>query len=374
MDIVYFGEVKFYSSTSAAEIRIFGILDSISKILKTSSLSLVGIGPKSKNLHYNYFSLNEGRSNFIRFIYFLFRFFFLLRILLSLKVKPDIIVTYGSSTRIFPFLWIYCKFFRIRLVVDIVEWYDYSHVPLGRFGPFALDTYLSMHFWNKMADGLIVISSFLLEFYSKSNKPVVLVPILKLELFQKFINLDIIESKPIDICYIGYPGKKDLILEFILALNKFDGCLINFHLVGVSKSELSNLVHFPLPSYIIAHGKVKRDSAMRILAQSHYSIILRPNERFAHAGFPTKFVESLSCGTPVISNLTSDISKYLIDLENGIILNDISEIDIISSLFKVCSLKNEEYTQIRRNALETSNYFKPELYSDKLSIFFSKII
>ena len=31
------------------------------------------------------------------------------------------------------------------------------------------------------------------------------------------------------------------------------------------------------------------------------------------AGFPTKFVESISAGTPVITNLTSDLAYYMRD-------------------------------------------------------------
>jgi glycosyltransferase involved in cell wall biosynthesis len=373
MNIVYFGEVKFYSYTSAAEIRILGLLESISKSSSNSILCLIGIGAINKELGFSYISIREGKSSFSIFFCFLFRFFFMLKAIFRLESKPDIIITYGSTTRIFPLLWIYCKFKGIKLVVDVVEWYDYSHVPLGRFGPFALDTYLSMHFWNRMADGLIVISNFLMEYYLSSKRPVVLVPILKLNFFQEFVNLDVIDSKSINICYVGYPGKKDLILEFIWALQRFDGCIINFHLIGVSKAELSHLIKNQLPANIIVHGKVKRDAALLILSQCHYSIILRPNKRFAQAGFPTKFVESLSCGTPVISNLTSDISKYLFDLENGVILNSISEVDIISSLIRICNLKHEQYVQMRRNAFESSNLFSIDKYSNELNFFISRI-
>ena len=45
------------------------------------------------------------------------------------------------------------------------------------------------------------------------------------------------------------------------------------------------------------------------------------------AGFPTKVVESLALGTPVITNLTSDLGFCVFDGRNGVILDARSEQD-----------------------------------------------
>ena len=52
---------------------------------------------------------------------------------------------------------------------------------------------------------------------------------------------------------------------------------------------------------MLAHGDVQR-----LVGSTDFSILVRQPCRTSQAGFPTKFVESFACGTPVIANLTSD--------------------------------------------------------------------
>ncbi len=42
------------------------------------------------------------------------------------------------------------------------------------------------------------------------------------------------------------------------------------------------------------------------------------------AGFPTKFVESLGAGCPVITNYTSDLDLYLKNGFNGFVVKDLN--------------------------------------------------
>ena len=63
-----------------------------------------------------------------------------------------------------------------------------------------------------------------------------------------------------------------------------------------------------------------RANALQIVRAADFTVLLRPDARFAHAGFPTKLVESLSLGVPVLANVTSDISEYVRDGREGILL------------------------------------------------------
>jgi glycosyltransferase involved in cell wall biosynthesis len=56
-----------------------------------------------------------------------------------------------------------------------------------------------------------------------------------------------------------------------------------------------------------------------LLAQCDFMPLLRPNQRYAEAGFPTKVVESLAVGVPVVANLTGDLGEYLLDGENAFV-------------------------------------------------------
>ena len=54
-----------------------------------------------------------------------------------------------------------------------------------------------------------------------------------------------------------------------------------------------------------------------MLKCADFAMFLRDDNRVSRAGFPTKFVESISAGVPVITNKTSNIEDYLIPGKNG---------------------------------------------------------
>ncbi|MDT9702077.1 glycosyltransferase, partial [Streptomyces sp. P17] len=117
-----------------------------------------------------------------------------------------------------------------------------------------------------------------------------------------------------------------------------------------------------LDKIIKCHGLVSAESAANLVKNSDFSIIIRPDIRSVQAGFPTKFVESLSVGTPVIANLTSDLGVYLKHGINGYICKD----DSIGSLVDVLisSINNNDLYAMRTNARETAEkYFDVSVYS-----------
>ena len=78
---------------------------------------------------------------------------------------------------------------------------------------------------------------------------------------------------------------------------------------------------------------------------SDFSIILRENKRYAEAGFPTKFVESIACGVPVIANKVGDIQKYITEYEVGFLIdndNIFNNLSSIISSYSVSQLSKEK--------------------------------
>jgi glycosyltransferase involved in cell wall biosynthesis len=80
--------------------------------------------------------------------------------------------------------------------------------------------------------------------------------------------------------------------------------------------------------------------------------LLRPDQRFAHAGFPTKLVESLTLGTPVICNITSDIGKYVRDGVEGFVCRDSSVEAFTDALHRASTLSQAERAAMRVAAHE----------------------
>ena len=89
------------------------------------------------------------------------------------------------------------------------------------------------------------------------------------------------------------------------------------------------------------------------------------------AGFPTKFVESISAGVPVLTNLTSNLSDYLRDGANGFVLQNENDNALRDSIDKVLSLSREEIDAIRASIDRST--FDYRRYVPKVSEFLSDI-
>jgi glycosyltransferase involved in cell wall biosynthesis len=82
--------------------------------------------------------------------------------------------------------------------------------------------------------------------------------------------------------------------------------------------------------------------------------------RYSTAGFPTKVVESLASGTPVICNITSDLGEHLVDGREAIICPDRSRASLIAAFERAMLLSSEERHRMRlaarRRAEEAFDY------------------
>jgi glycosyltransferase involved in cell wall biosynthesis len=79
-------------------------------------------------------------------------------------------------------------------------------------------------------------------------------------------------------------------------------------------------------------------------------MIVRPQDRFANAGFPTKFVESLSLGVPVMANGTSDIAEFLRDGRDGYLLYEPTAAAVEHAIMRAWQRTTDEKMQMRSAA------------------------
>lgn len=271
--------------------------------------------------------------------------------------KPDyIVLTEGFSRFLLPLL-IYAKRHNIKIIVDAEDWHEYSHLPFGKFGPFALDTHLAITLLMKKCDGIIAISSFFERYYLKANVKAIRVPILidKKENISQFVKKDAFNQGYLHLIYAGNPGKRDIIDVAIYGLDALvkEGIKVKIHLVGPSRQSIENILGHnsalleQLKDSIVFHGRVNPDEVLALLANADFSFLIRSDMRYAHAGFPSKFVESLSAGLPVICNLTSDIGMYLKDGQNGFVMNDTSIESFVDCVRKASFLSEEKRMQMK---------------------------
>lgn len=275
----------------------------------------------------------------------------------------DSIITYHGGTWFLMQLWLYCRLKKINLYFDCTEWYDYNHLVGGLFGPVNLDFQIRMRVVYKLfITRGIVISLFLKDLFKDS---IVVPPLIDLTVDKwnfPISNHSHNFDEKINLVYAGNPGSKDKldqILQAIVVFNQGDHLKkIYLHFFGVEKSVLKTLVPINVfddsSRFLIFNDRINQEEVPEKLNSYDFSIFLRPTQKYAMAGFPTKFVESLGAGCPVITNYTSDLDLYLKNGFNGFVVKDLN-IESILEIFNTLNLISlAELDEMKKNAYQTA--------------------
>lgn len=280
-----------------------------------------------------------------------------LQFLKSIPRKPDVVILYGTHLGYLMRLHRYCRHASVRLILDVVEWYDPRHLPGGLIGPFALANELSMRWWVSRADGQLVISRYLERYYLAQGCNPRLVPPLFSEFPDRPIQLRA-QNGLLNLCYTGTPGKKeefDSILEGV-RLAHAAGVKLKLNMIGVSASEF--LAKYPVAaslmtgekSVLVLHGRLSNHATRQLVAASDFLIIARRPLRFANAGFPFKIAESMVLGTPIITNCFSDICEYLKDGLNAVLMDRLDISSVFACIVKAAAMDERARLMMQNNA------------------------
>ena len=296
------------------------------------------------------------------------------------KNKVDIVLMNAKSDR-FNLFANYCNMNNIKLIVENCEWYDYSNYKLGKKD---LDFLLNEEMLNngfRKADGFISISRLLHNYNIGLKKLSIRIPTI-LDVKNTIARIEPNKGK-IKLIYTGRPGKsKELLLPIIQALlsePKFYNN-IEFHIYGPDLLHVLYNIDFKILTLFRArrcvhiHGLVKQEEILSLIRNADYQIFLRPDRKSSNAGFPTKLAESMSVGTPVITNNTGDISLYLKDGINGFMLNDNTAEDVAAVCSKIMKISFDERKHQRCACKKTSeDSFDYRIYKDSILKLLEKI-
>ena len=290
--------------------------------------------------------------------------------------QPRAVIVYGASTPLLRRLLGWCSQRSIPLICDVVEWYKGSHMLGGHLGPMHLSNIYCMRRLVKHSQGVIGISKLLCDYYRSSGLPVLCIPpTLKVsEVPCRFGQCGL--RNRIHLIYAGTPGKKDLLANALAAMELVDPSGSRFHLQIFGPTE--NQVRELWPNYsdktVEVCGPHTHEQTLHATKRADYSILLRPDERYANAGFPTKVVESLSCGTPVICNLTSDLGNFIHNRVEGIICSDHSAAAFAEALRIVTAIDIKLVHQMRRaSRRQAERSFDSSRYVSRMRRFIRKI-
>lgn len=267
----------------------------------------------------------------------------------------DAIITYnGSMTR---WLLSFTQKYHIKLINDITEWYDYRELKAIDWIPYAINMFCT----QKKVYNKIVISHYLDRYYDTSHSVVIPAICDSSETKWHIGKEKALETAGsfdgITLIYAGNPARKDAIHYAINAVQRLidERANVRFLIVGIDRKRYLNYYSNQLSTTDISEriqflGRVPQNEVPSYYALADFMVLLREPTRKSNAGFPTKFAESFTSGTPVIANLTSDLGCYLKDGETGFVVENPSEESVYKTLKNhVINLSPEEIEHMKFN-------------------------
>jgi len=275
-----------------------------------------------------------------------------------------------------------CKKSKIKLIADCTEWQVVKRKSILISWIKNMDTFYRMKILHKKLDGMIAISSYLYNYYKSRMKNVLLLPPLVDLNDDKWKNKKQNIDKKCKLIYAGSPGtgSKDRVDKVLKALSKIkyqNPISFMLTIVGITKEQyINNFGNDSLPTNLeeelIFKGRISHADTIKATQNSDFTIFLRDNNLITMAGFPTKFVESISCGIPVLTNSSSNIIDYLEKGSFGFLLDISSENLLVDSLYKAISQSQEEVNEMKKQC-ELSNLFDYHSYQNDMHNFMNQL-
>lgn len=282
---------------------------------------------------------------------------------------PSLIHIYDVDEKIFRFLVSLGQQLSVPVVHDSVEWYSPCQFKVGKLDyRYVMKDRLNRSLVRKPVK-VIAISEFLGTYFSDKGIKTTVVPVI-MDSNDYEILPSRVASNKIRLMYAGSPAAKDYLSVCVKAFGNLPENIrgrFQLDVYGASDDDISPLFDCgKLPAGIEAHGRVSRSEVLDALGGADFSLLLRPeNERYARAGFPTKVVEAMMCGCPMLCNLSSDLSNYLSDGVNSVVVNGHTEKDLYDSLIRISEMPRKQIEGMRAAARrDAEQYFDYRNYRD----------
>lgn len=295
------------------------------------------------------------------------------RLLEDMVQLPDVIIMYNAGSGLSKRMMHFCSTRKMYLVNDITEWFSNREIRVTDIVP----NHINMTRIQHKVPNKILISSFLDRYYHSSHN--IVIPA-TCDAQEPKWNLATENNtfKGISFIYAGNPTMKDKLHTAINVIQKLinEGESLQFLILGINREDYLKrygklLSCSRLSENIKFLGRVSQDDVPLYYMMADFMILLRDNTRKSQAGFPTKFAESMTSGTPVIANLTSDLGKYLKSGYNGEIVTSPSEDALYMTLKrKILPLTRPEIEEMKHNAKLTGKHsFDYRLYANEVNSF-----
>lgn len=246
----------------------------------------------------------------------------------------------------------------IKTAFDCTEWNDFSAGALPKRVSKIIDE-KQIHFrLHKACEDIMVISRIMEKQYQGANV-LHLPPMIDTE-DSIWHQTGISEDDTFTFCFAGFITYKEKLDAIISALSQIHVPQVRLWVIGTAKDEY--LQEFPAheallqqDKRIIFTGKISHEETIRRILSCDCYVFIRESTRRNEAGFPTKFVESYTCGVPILSTNVSDIHEYKDD--SVILLESTDEQSVLQAMQKIMQQKREKHAL--RQSFDYRNYIEP---------------
>ncbi|GAA5219841.1 glycosyltransferase family 4 protein [Membranihabitans marinus] len=293
------------------------------------------------------------------------------------KENLKAIIAYNYAPLAFYNLYQYCKKEDIVLIPDITEWYLIDgKVSLQKILRMWLTNWRIKRISPKCKNAIVAVDAMRKNF---SNHNIIALPQVSSIKSGKRNNVNK-KNNVIKFTYAGYPGRKfskENINFVIKAFEKLHDRYQNyeFTIIGIDKetalqndASLKSAIE-KCKNSIRFLGRLPHNETIKFISQGDFSIFIRPDNRVSRYGFPTKVKEAFEMGVPIFTNNTGDLSKYIKNGENGILIQDNKITTISRSLEKVFQYTSEDINRLKTNCAKKNPFYEDEFIEESVQFF-----
>ena len=268
-----------------------------------------------------------------------------------------------------------CHKHGIKLFCHVVEWFDWKHLSKKH----ALLNFADSEFHRRVAmgwtDGIISISDYLHAYYTRKGlKSVCIPPLLDLtdpKWKSDSDRLGLAQFRPLRLLFSGTykRDRHDIILRSLLELRQ-SGAKIVLDYLGSTREQIqqepgvgADLLN-ALGAGVHFHGFVSEETVARLIRSASFGIILRDDLRWSQACFPSKVPEFNALGVPMISNLSSDLGRYLRDGENSLVCPAVTADALCATLRRAWDLTEAQFNSMKLAARATAQRFDARNFAE----------
>lgn len=294
------------------------------------------------------------------------------------EFNPDVVVLYNDIYSITKRLIKMCDDENIKLIADVTEWYGKRKSTRIADKIIPLLVNYRIKTLDEKVKNIISITPYLEDYYVKKNcNTMVLPPVFDIEGI-KVKKYDYYSHRVINLVYAGVPGNKDIINPILNAIESFNssGIKIRIDLVGIDEDYLieswkqSGFKN----SGIFAHGRLPHHQTLEIVKKADFGVLFRHSDRYAKAGFSTKYSECMSNGVAMICNSVGGADLFINNMEDGIVIECVSEDLVIKTLTNIYEMNDSEIIQLRENAYSKScDLFERKAYINEMESFLKSL-